>query len=212
MGITYRRIPVLAVGKDIYADSSAIIDVILDKLAKKEVPRSTADKAWETWGYQAFAAILSLVPHEFLSPDFVKDRSTIFPIVTREDYKTLRPSGLAELRSRLSFVENTVLTKGTYAGGDKLSVADAHILFGIQWGLKNLRVQEEKGFGKDAFPKFWKLLESLPEYKAETISSEEAIKAIKGADTFKGAGDVSVAQDDFLQIKAGTPVTVESTE
>ena len=42
LGITYRRIPLLSVGKDVYADSSLIIDVILEKLATKMVPTSVA--------------------------------------------------------------------------------------------------------------------------------------------------------------------------
>ena len=42
LGIKYRRIPVLAVGKDVYCDSALMFDLILDKLAKKEIPRSAA--------------------------------------------------------------------------------------------------------------------------------------------------------------------------
>ena len=92
---------------------------MLNNLAKDKVPTSTADKAWEAWGYELFLAVLTLIPHELLSPDFVKDRQTIFPIVARPDYKQMRPSGIAELQSRLSFMENEVLSKGPYIGGDK---------------------------------------------------------------------------------------------
>ena len=42
LGITFRRIPVLAVGKDLYCDSNLIIDLILNKLAKNKVPTSTS--------------------------------------------------------------------------------------------------------------------------------------------------------------------------
>ena len=42
LGITYRRIPLLAVGKDVYCDSSLIIDVVLNKLAKGKLPTSVA--------------------------------------------------------------------------------------------------------------------------------------------------------------------------
>ena len=54
LGITYRRIPVLAIGKDVYCDSSLIFDIVLDKMAKKQVPTSLADKAWEAWGHETF--------------------------------------------------------------------------------------------------------------------------------------------------------------
>ena len=40
LGITYRRVPILAVGKDIHCDSKVIFDVVLNKLANKAVPTS----------------------------------------------------------------------------------------------------------------------------------------------------------------------------
>ena len=51
LGITYRRIPVLAVGKDVYCDSSLIIDLILNDLAKGKVPTSPAVRNIESWRY-----------------------------------------------------------------------------------------------------------------------------------------------------------------
>jgi len=210
LGVTYRRIPVLAIGKDVYCDSSLIIDVILDKLAKNELPRSTADKAWESWGYETFMSVLPLIPHAVLSPDFVKDRETIFPILKRPDFKELRPSGLADVQSRLSFLENQVLTSGTYIGGDKLSVADIHVIWGVRWVLNDLGLKKEPGFGKDALPKIWKLIESLPEAKPETLSSEDAIKTVKDASL--SAKDTGIEQGDPLDIEAGTPVIVESMD
>ena len=40
LGITYRRIPILAVGKDVYCDSSLITEVVLNKLAKGKLATS----------------------------------------------------------------------------------------------------------------------------------------------------------------------------
>ena len=211
LGITYRRIPLLAVGKDVYCDSSLIIDVILNKLAPGKVPTSIADKAWESWGYDTFVAVLLLAPDAIVdNKDFVKDRETIFPVLARHDYKSLRPSGHAEFISRCSFVENTLLANSPYVGGEKLSVADLHVIYGIRWGLFDLGIQNEKGVGKDAFPKLWKLIESLPEPKPEDLSSEQTIQAIKNAQY--SVSDVSVQSGDPLRISSGTQVTVESTE
>lgn len=210
LGITYRRIPVLAVGKDIYCDSALIIDLINEKLGVWQVPESPADKAWEAWGQAAFFEALTLVPLEVLTDDFVKDRETIFPIIKRSDYKLLKPNGLAAMRSRLDFVEKKVLAKYPHVSGGKLGVADVHVLWGLRWGLKDLGAEKEPSLGKDAFPKFWKLVESLPESKPETLSSEDAIKAIKEAELT--AGHVGVLKDDPLGIEEGTNVTIESLE
>jgi hypothetical protein len=42
IGITYRRVPILAIGKSIYCDSKVIFDVVLQHLAKIKVPTSPA--------------------------------------------------------------------------------------------------------------------------------------------------------------------------
>ena len=210
LGITYRRIPLLSVGKDVYCDSSLIIDLVNDKIGQFQVPESPADKAWESWGYDAFFEILTLIPLEILTDDFVKDRQTVFPILARSDYKQLRPSGVAALKSRLEFLEKKVLAKYPHISGGKLGVADVHALWGLRWGLRDLGAEKEPGFGKDVFPKFWKLVESLPEAKPETLSSEDAIKTIKEAELT--AGNVSVLKDDPLGIEEGANVTIESLE
>ena len=42
LGITYRRIPVFAVGKDVYCDSSLIFDLVVEKLGKGKLQTSPA--------------------------------------------------------------------------------------------------------------------------------------------------------------------------
>ena len=214
LGITYRRIPVVSVGKDVYCDSSLIFDVILNNFNKNKLPTSSLDRAWEAWGYDGFLNALLLIPIEVLSPDFLKDRSTInFPVIQRPDYKDLRPSGIAELQSRMTFIENELLTKGTFMNGDKLSVSDIHMIWGIRWALNGqtgLGAEGEKGVGKDAFPKVWKLIESLPGINPETLSSEDTIKTIKGA--YYWAEDLGIMKDDPLGFEAGTAVIIDSVE
>lgn len=158
--------------------------------------------------------------HSF-SPDALtktQDRETIFPILGRSDYKTLRPSGLADLQSRMDFLENTVLANGDYIGGGKLSVADIHAIWGVRWVLfdmeksypPGLGAEKEHGVGKDKFPKVWHLIESLPASKAETISGEDAKKKIEGSQYT--SRDEGVMPEDPNGIKAGTQVTIDSLE
>ena len=214
LGITYRRIPVLAIGKDVYCDSSLIFDVILKTENKNSLATSPLDKAWEAWGYDGFLNALLLIPTQILSPDFLKDRSSInFPMIQRDDYAELRPSGIAELQSRMTFVENELLTKGTFMNGDKPSVSDIHMIWGIRWALDDqvgLGAKNDKGVGKDSFPKVWKLIESLPEANPETLSAEDTIKTITGADYT--AKELGMMKDDPLGFEAGTPVKIDSVE
>ena len=67
----------LSIGKDVICDSGLIIDV-LTELDITHVARSKNDKAYEAFGNTVFQAALPLVPQAVLTPDFVKDRETIF--------------------------------------------------------------------------------------------------------------------------------------
>jgi glutathione S-transferase len=138
LDITYRRIPVLAVGRDVYADSSAIVDAILNQLGGKDkIVTSKADKAFEVWGHDTFKSVLPLLPPQALDDKtFVEDRATIFPLIAQpEVVKSLELPALGELKSRLSTVEDVFLADGPYIGGDKISVADVHVIWVIRWVL-----------------------------------------------------------------------------
>lgn len=76
LGITYRRIPVLAIGKDVFCDTSIIVDAVQSLFGP--LPQSPADKAYEAFGNTTFWSVLSLVPKAALTPEFIKDRETIF--------------------------------------------------------------------------------------------------------------------------------------
>ncbi|CAK3918861.1 glutathione s-transferase like [Lecanosticta acicola] len=210
LGITYRRIPVLAVGKDVYADSDLIFQVVTKKLAPGKVPASPADDAYNAWGKQVFSDILSLIPGEVLTDGFVKDRAAVFPFLKRPDILTLRPSGLAQFRQRMMQIENEFLSHGgPFIGGNKLSLADIHVMWPVKWVLNELNAKAEPGVGKNDFPKTWKLAESLPTFEPPVLSADDAAKTITGAQ-YTANGPSSVQNGDPLGLAAGTPVNVES--
>jgi glutathione S-transferase len=154
------------------------------------------------------------VPHELNSPAFVKDRQTIYPFLARSDFTTLRESGIADLYSRLDYLENVALADSAYIGGDRLSVADIHAIWGVRWDLHGLESNppglgaKESILGKEEFPKVWRLLESLPLPQPKMISFEEAKAKIFGSEYFSKAE--SVWEKEPTGIKAGTEVTVDS--
>ena len=161
------------------------------------------------WGLQTFQDVLTLAPVKLLSDDFVKDRETVFPILKRPDYSQLRPSGIAELQSRMAFLENELI-KGTFVYGNEVAVTDMHVIFSIRWALNDLGAKEEKGLGKQDFPKVWKLIDSLPDVKPETISGDEAKKTILEADYW--APELGIQANDPLGLSKGTDVLIESLE
>jgi hypothetical protein len=77
LGVNYRRIPILAIGRDFFADSSLIIDVLQKSLNSKLAP-SPGDKAFDVFGNSLFSLALRVIPVKTLDPGFVKERETIF--------------------------------------------------------------------------------------------------------------------------------------
>ena len=136
LSITYRRIPLLAIGRDVYADSSAILSAILNNLgAASKIQTTAADAAFEVWGNETFKSVLPLLPPQATQSEaFVKDRESIFPIIGKaEVLKSLEPIALAELKSRLRTVEEVFLRDGPFIGGQKLSMADVHVVWVLRW-------------------------------------------------------------------------------
>ncbi|KAK4495763.1 hypothetical protein PRZ48_013031 [Zasmidium cellare] len=211
LGITYRRIPLLAIGKDVYVDSAHIIQKILADLAVKPIKQTPADHAYAVWGDEVFSGALGIIPSELLTEGFVKDREAIFPFLTRPDLKTLRPSAVAQFRSRLHQVETEFLkgSSGPFIGGSEISLADVHIVWPLRWAIKNLGLGEKDGVGPKDFPKVYKLIESLPEAKPEVLDASTVKDQILGSE-YTAKGPTEVEKGDALGLEKGTSVNVES--
>lgn len=79
LGIRYRRIPVLAIGKDFYGDTSCIIDAIQSQFPSKALPTSPADEAYNAFGSRTFQGALFMIPSlQQVGEYFLKDREGIF--------------------------------------------------------------------------------------------------------------------------------------
>lgn len=51
LGITYRRVPIVSVGKDVYCDNQAILRGLQETFKDKALATSPSDYAYETLGY-----------------------------------------------------------------------------------------------------------------------------------------------------------------
>jgi hypothetical protein len=56
LGITYRRVPVLSIGKDVFPDNASFLETMQMLLEKegKALKEGPWDKALEAWGYVSF--------------------------------------------------------------------------------------------------------------------------------------------------------------
>ena len=61
LGITYRRVPVVSIGRDVFPDNTTFIDALQHLLEKegkgRELKRAWWDRAFEQWGYVGLADV-----------------------------------------------------------------------------------------------------------------------------------------------------------
>ena len=216
LGITYRRIPVNAIGKDVYVDNRVFLEAVRNAFPEKSAALavSPADHAYESFGYRTFWICLPLVPPALMSEAFLKDRAELFGVFARPDYETLRPSALAEFRALLDLVENDFLVK-KWIGGDKCAIADIHASWMIKFALQTLEIEKEPGFSAKDFPKVHAWINGLPLYTdpnkdADKISADDAKQRLFSAGY--SAKDIGVDHTDPTGLQAGTRVSVGTTD
>ncbi|KAJ9500577.1 hypothetical protein H2202_003793 [Exophiala xenobiotica] len=216
LGITHRRIPVNAIGRDVYADNRAFIEAVQSIFPEKTsvLSKSPADQAYEAFGQRTFWVTLPLVPVPFLTKDFLEDREELFSCFNRPDYEQLRPSALAEFRQMLDIVENDFLAQGPWIGGNKCGVADINASWMIKMVLQTLEVEKEPGFGAADLPKVHAWINGFPRHSAdnapEQISGGDAKRKLLDADY--AAVEIGIDPLDPTRLTIGTAVTVEPND
>ena len=210
LDITYRRIPLLAIGKDIYADTSLIIDVLQSLF--HGLPTTPADKAYEVFGIGIFTSALNIIPIAAITPEFIEDRESIFPGLGSPKYAELRPSGLAEMKAKFLVIENGFLgaSSGPFINGEKFGLADLHAGWAVGWALETIGLRQEPGFTESEFPKIHKWVAGWPKAEYEDLGEQDVRDTLNNASY--SAQEIGVNDKDPLGIKAGTDVTVENSD
>lgn len=219
LGITYRRVPVNSIGKDVFIDNRAFIDAVEELFPDKALPRTRHDPAYEAFGYRNFWIILASLPVAFLTPELIKERHDLFPVFGKKNYKELRPSAMAELKSFLNVIEHEFLADATdsapWINGAKCGVADIHASWIPKFALETLKYStDEPGFGKADLPKVHRWLAgipaSTPENEAEKISADVATESILSSQY--AAKEIGIDEKDPTGLKAGQRVYVQTSD
>ena len=123
LGVRYRRIPIMAIGRDIYCDSRLILSKLERMFPDGALGASVPDqrgvqKLLETWTVESgvFVRASQLLPAEMpLLKDekFQKDRQDLSGRSwAPEAIEAMRPEALAHIRSSFTFLETTLLADG----------------------------------------------------------------------------------------------------
>ena len=214
LGITYRRIPVNSIGKDVYCDNRIFLDAVHSIFPDKALPTSPSDHAYEALGYRSFWIALPLVPAKLITPEMAKEREDLFTVFSRPDFAELRPNALAEFRSLLDILETEMLVPGPWIGGEKCGVADIHAIWMVKWAFQTIGLGEEPGFKKEDFPKVYAWIGGLPTHdeggEAEKIAPEKAKEKLLGSEY--AAVEIGVDSEDATGLKSGTMVNVSTND
>lgn len=141
LGVKYRRIPVLSLGRDIYCDTLLIIQKLEalyphDSGYKSISATGTIGRAMEHLlekftDLAVFAAAAAAIPSEMdlcRDPAFQKDREELWGRPwTKEEQDRLKPAGLANLAANFDFLEDALQDGRKWIlGSDGPGLADLH--------------------------------------------------------------------------------------
>jgi glutathione S-transferase len=141
IGVGYRRIPVMAIGRDVYLDTRLIIEkleTLFPPSAEHPAISATTNdqKALERllslWAIDAgiFVRASQLIPTNMpvlQDPKFTKDREQMSGRSwSAENLEKNRPEAIADIKSGVALLENTLLADGRdwVLGTEKPSLAD----------------------------------------------------------------------------------------
>ncbi|EZF22683.1 hypothetical protein H112_04528 [Trichophyton rubrum D6] len=140
LGVQYRRIPVLSIGKDVYCDTRLIIKKLEEqfpdgRLGATDGEGQALENLLETWSTDGglFLNAVLLMPLDLPSlrdPAFLKDRSTFLtgPKWKMEDMPSLRGEAMVQVKRAFDFLESTLLADGRdwLRKTEKPTLADIH--------------------------------------------------------------------------------------
>ncbi|VUC35419.1 unnamed protein product [Clonostachys rosea] len=228
LGINYRRIPVLAIGRDLYFDTRLMLEKLEQMIPEGKLGATdTQDRAFEKlfrdWAELALfsSAVLTMPPElpVFKNETFMKDRAGLTGrSFTAEDQAKRRPSALVDMRTHFELLED-LLSDGRkwLAGSENIRLVDIHAGFAIDWLLSMPNALPAEYFGPDLYPRTVEFMKRYQEAdktaaRANTVKrsrGEEAVATILKsgfADDVKGIGK------DPVQLAEGQTVKVSRTD
>jgi glutathione S-transferase len=242
LGVKYRRIPILTIGRDVYLDTRHILTKLSNlppgrdnvRLSTATTPEQRALQhllnvyVMDT-GFSRTVVQLVLYSHKGLNdPAFVKDRAELIGSSTfwpRENLEAMRPEAIRRVQDGFDFLEKTLLSDGRkwLLGTEGPSLGDIEIAWAFLWLERVPGAMPEAWFSKEIFPRVFSWMERFRGFveeaerelgEIETLTGDEAAEAILGSEYHEAEGrvDESDALVKQLGLSKGCLVTVWPTD
>lgn len=237
LGICYRRVPILAIGRDIYLDTRLQIPKLealypsLPRLGATDPEQLAVERLLSHFTNEGrlFSYAVQLLPTDLPllnDPKYFKDRGDfIGGNLNKDGMARTRPEALGEVERALNFLETTLLADGRdwILKTESPSLADIEAVWPFHWltGLPGALPKDK--FSAAVYPKVYAWIQrfqaavSAAKKKVEkpaTVSGEEAAKAILQS-SFSEAEKQLIDTDPTAEaqdMKKGDLVTVWPTD
>ncbi|KAJ8109509.1 hypothetical protein OPT61_g7409 [Boeremia exigua] len=231
--VQYRRMPIMAIGKDIYIDSRLVISKLESLYPNSALATTTAEqeglrKLFENYGDSSlFNNAVKLMPYWssnslLQNKTFLDDRQKLMGgrRMTAEGMQAGRPEGLQNMRQAFDLIENSFLADGRrwILGTEKPTVADIDAVWPFEWLVVDRGMQgalPEDQFGERRYPKTYAWVRRF--MNEVNAAKERNIKPMRldGKDVSKQILNTTTAtesvpfdSDDPLGLKVNDMVTV----
>ncbi|KAF1973866.1 hypothetical protein BU23DRAFT_589347 [Bimuria novae-zelandiae CBS 107.79] len=225
LGVKYRRIPILAIRRDIYLDTRLILRTLErrfpdGKLGSDKPEHKFAEKLLEKYMVEGpvVQEAAGLVPTAILqNPKFAEDRKGFLGRKwTQEELDQGRPECLLFVRNLFDLLESTVLAdrRKWVLETEKPSLADVQAIWPLDWGTKlglpSHVVSEEK------FPKVYAWMSRLRAAAAssarERISMTGDVVVRYLRETTMETAQDEVDENDPQDLEKGTQVEISPAD
>ncbi|KAL9120462.1 MAG: hypothetical protein Q9187_002982 [Circinaria calcarea] len=228
LGVKYRRIPVMSIGRDIYCDTRLILQKLEERfpdgaLGASQPDQRAIEKLLEIWCIDGgvFARAAQLIPPELPllnDPKFTKDREEYTGRSwAKSDLSKMRPEALAAMREAFDFLETGFLSDGRewILKTQGPSMADIEAVWPFHWlqGMKGALPPEI--ISEEQYPKVFAWIDRFDKAVSTAKSSSPKPTTLKGAEAVRHITQAdyvdtqqSVDENEPLGLKEGQEIEV----
>ncbi|TFK75949.1 hypothetical protein BDN72DRAFT_831380 [Pluteus cervinus] len=237
LGINYRRIPILAIGNDVYCDTSLIVSALERRFPPADgygtiFPLAKHGRGTDTGALKVFAQFYAdstlfslapaLLPWDRFPEAFIKDRSALRGAqIDLEAMKAGRGAALSQLSSHLALLEQQLSDGREWLFDTQLpSLADISVHFVLAW-VMSARGPETL-FDPKQYPKVLQWIDRLSDHvqqqrkllpaPAKITGDEAAENILKSSHEDYDVVGFDTTEANRLDIRLGDTVQVAPTD
>jgi hypothetical protein len=238
LGVNYRRIPLLSIGKDIYLDTRLIISKLeslypsIPKLGASTPDQAAIERLLESFIVEGvFPSAARLIPTNLpllKDPKFQKDRMDFTGVkLTAQQAAALRPEAVNEISRAMELLETTLLADGRewLLKTSQPTLADIEAVWPLHWVVLGMPgAVPKESVNEQKFPKVFawiKRFDAVTRAKAKDIGKVKTVKGDEARDIILGSkyseqegGQVDGTNPlvNFHGLKKGSKVAVWPTD